>query len=451
MIRTRILRCLLTAGLLLGLTCGCSAAQTDTAEPAPDVMVICAEQRDYRSVMKGVNYYSVFYYPNAQFEMLWLPDPQVDPDGREQLIRQLRTQIMAGQGPDVFLLRGTDSLLNPSDSADYLFEDLHKAQTAGLFCNLTDLLDEADFAALVPALAQYKTRNEPLYLLPLGYLPLTVNWTDQAPADFAQTAGSIAPLLDYLPALIDRAGADHMDELSGLAQALPLAAGMSDLSETIARPDFPQLLQLQKQLMQLSGSATPSTIDSMKTALPGGEVLCWTGLALYDPFLEQASLLAAQNQQPRMAAVPNLEGGVTALATSYVGVRANSTHLEQAKELIQTLLSEHVQTWETNFPNPGYRQLSSADQGLPVCKTALAAMLADRNRYGPAGGFVWEEMSDSTIADYEDFQNSITQISLVDRRFERYLTICAPYFAGTQTEELTMEKLYREFVDYADE
>lgn len=449
MLRTRIVSCLLAAGLLLGLGCGCTAqpAEETTQE---DVMVICAELRDYRNVMKGVNYYAVRYYPNAQFEMLWLPDPQVDPEGREQLIRQLRTQIMAGKGPDVFLLRGTDSLLNSSDSSEYLFEDLHKAQIAGLFCNLTELLSEADFATLIPALEQYKTNNEPLYLLPLGYLPLTVSYTDQTADTFARVAQSTSPLLDYLPELINAAGQANEDALSGLARALPLAGGTGDLSETIDRADFVELLRLQKQLMQ-SGTASQPMISSLKEGLTGGEFLCWTGMPLYDPFLEQASLLAAQNSEPYFAAVPNLEGGVTGMATSYVGVRANSTHLDQARELIQTLLSEHVQTWETNFPNPGYRELSSADQGLPVCKTALAAMLRDRNRYGPSGGFVWGEISDSTIARYEAFQNSVTDITLVDRRFERYLTICAPYFAGTQSEELTLEALQREFVIYADE
>lgn len=449
MIRNRILCCLLAASLLLGLACGCSA-QTAAEEPEQDVMVICAELRDYRSVMKGVNYYSVRYYPNAQFEMLWLPDPQVDPEGREQLIRQLRTQIMAGKGPDVFLMRGTDSLLNPTDSSEYLFEDLHKAQTAGLFCDLTALLSDQDFAALIPALAQYKTSGEPLYLLPLGYLPLTVSYPDGTPEAFSRAAQSTAPLLDYLPALFSQTGDDHAGELSGLARALPLAGGTGDLSETIDREDFPALLRLQKQLMQTDVAAQPS-IFSLKESLTSGEALCWTGLPLYDPFLEQASLLAAQDSKPYFAAVPNLEGGVTAMATSYVGVRANSTHLDQARELIQTLLSEHIQTWETNFPNPGYRELSSADQGLPVCKTALAAMLRDRNRYGPSGGFVWGEISDAAIARYEDFQNSVTHITLVDRRYERYLAICTPYFADTQSEERTLEALQREFVIYADE
>lgn len=449
MIRNRIFRCLLAAALLLGLACGCSV-QTAEEEPQQDVMVICAELRDYRNVMKGVNYYSVRYYPNAQFEMLWLPDPQVDLEGREQLIRQLRTQIMAGKGPDVFLLRGTDSLLNPTDSSEYLFEDLHKAQTAGLFCDLTTLLSDQDFAGLIPALAEYKTNGEPLYLLPLGYLPLTVSYPSGTPDAFAQAAQSTAPLLDYLPSLLSQAGDDHSGDLSGLARALPLAGGTGDLSETIDREDFPALLRLQKQLMQTDTFGQP-TISSLKEGFTGGEFLCWTGFPLYDPFLEQASLLAAQNSEPYFAAVPNLEGGVTAMATSYVGVRANSTHLDQARELIQLLLSEHIQTWETNFPNPGYRELSSADQGLPVCKTALAAMLRDRNRYGPAGGFVWGEISDATIARYEDFQNSVTHITLVDRRYERYLAICEPYFAGTQSEELTLEKLQREFVIYADE
>ena len=64
---------------------------------------------------------------------------------------------------------------------------------------------------------------------------------------------------------------------------------------------------------------------------------------------------------------------------------------------------------------------------------------------------MWDEISDATIARYEDFQNSVTHITLVDRRYERYLAICEPYFAGTQSEELTLEKLQREFVIYADE
>lgn len=445
----RVLCGLLAAGLMLGLGCGCTAPAEEPA-PEQDVLVICAEQKDYRSVMKGVNYYSVLYYPNAPFEMLWLPDPQTDPEGREQLIRQLRTQIMAGKGPDVFLLRGTDSLLNPSDSSEYLFEDLHKAQMAGLFCDLTTLLTEQDFAGLIPALAEYKTSGEALYLLPLGYLPLTVNYTGQAPDAFAQAAQNTAPLLDYLPELLGQAGDTHAGELSGLAKALPLAGGTGDLSETIARADFPELLRLQKQLLQAGDGAQPS-IAPLRDSLFGGSALCWTGLPLYDPFLEQASLLAAQDSEPYFAALPNLEGGVTALATSYVGVRANSVHLEQARQLIQTLLSEHAQTWETNFPEPGYRELSSADQGLPVCRTALAAMLRDRNRFGPSGGFVWDEISDATIDRYEDFQNRVTRIALVDRRFERYLTLCAPYFAGTQSEASTLEALQREFVTYADE
>ena len=78
---------------------------------------------------------------------------------------------------------------------------------------------------MIPALAEYKTNGEPLYLLPLGYLPLTVSYTGGTPDAFAQAAQSTAPLLDDPPSLLSQAGDDHSGELSGLARALPLAGG----------------------------------------------------------------------------------------------------------------------------------------------------------------------------------------------------------------------------------
>lgn len=148
----RILTLLIMAGLVL--CCGCiKAEQKDEA-----LWVLI----DYRTsgfpVEQALQSFQQTY-PNVPLRIEYLPE---DPGEQELYLEQLRTEIMAGQGPDVFLL------------AQYspVFSDVEQSMHSGLFLDIstyydTDTALEKD--GFAQSIMEAGVVDGARYILPLYY------------------------------------------------------------------------------------------------------------------------------------------------------------------------------------------------------------------------------------------------------------------------------------------
>ena len=101
-----------------------------------------------------------------------------DFDAREVRLQQLRTEIMAGKGPDIFLLPTsmtnliTDEYEPEIFYLESLFPDVNQAMHNGLFMDISDLYDadtELDKDGLLTTVMDAGKVGEARYTLPLRY------------------------------------------------------------------------------------------------------------------------------------------------------------------------------------------------------------------------------------------------------------------------------------------
>lgn len=114
-------------------------------------------------------------HPGITVKLEILPTEE---DERETYLHQLRTQIMAGEGPDVYLLPtgGTLSTGTPQSlkeiQVEPLFPDVRQSMRSGIFSDLRKYYDgdtELNTEALHPDIMEAGCLEEERYVLPLRF------------------------------------------------------------------------------------------------------------------------------------------------------------------------------------------------------------------------------------------------------------------------------------------
>ena len=119
-LRIKITVMLLLLGLLLQ---GCSGSGTKLS--ATDELVICIDTHIYRMFKNIIRVYTETY-PNVQitYEVVTRDDsifaPLIDEDYKFTTLRHLQTEIMSGNGPDLFIL-------DAGYNGECFFRDINKA------------------------------------------------------------------------------------------------------------------------------------------------------------------------------------------------------------------------------------------------------------------------------------------------------------------------------------
>lgn len=121
-------------------------------------------------------------HPDVQVSLEVLPDKEEE---RKAALQKLRTEIMAGQGPDVFLLPAGSTISVPDFAwLDPLFQNVEQAMRNKLFLDLTEYFnndEELDHTALNNQILDGGVVDGKRYVLPLGYnMPVLYVDTDRA-------------------------------------------------------------------------------------------------------------------------------------------------------------------------------------------------------------------------------------------------------------------------------
>ncbi len=337
--------------------------------------------------------------PDVDIKYVILPDisqgAAYKKENRETMLSQLRTQVMAGTGPDLFILESDfNSWWLPA-----LFQDPEIAMRGGVFCDLLPLFSQAeisvdDFNAPVMEVGQVNGKQ---YIVPLYYQVLGVvsnDATQKIMGDdaFRNTAG----MLDGLRAMaeVPGAGAVIVNSWSNLYELLcdpyyPANPRPVDYDAQTARIDTPLL----RDILETCKIAIEKC-DALAADMPDMSPEFWQDYMQTEQYFAVWGRLEAMacevgmselytGMSPHLDAFPTEDGGVRAEVSLYAGIRANSANKYNAVNLLKTLLSAPYQTKSDDEWGGGW------DYGWPVRKGVLAERLKKYVDTGKHWGFMF--------------------------------------------------------------
>ena len=265
--------------LLLGLVMQTMVACAPVSQETSELWVVTEE-----STSDGMNYQAeeaakIFQqeYPGVTVKLEILP---TDATERSIYLKQLRTQIMAGNGPDVYLLPTGNELITDSrmkqntDSVtvEPLFSDIEQAMYAGMFWDLQDYY-EADTALNTEGLQQdvmdAGVVDGARYVLPLRYtMPVLLVNRDSEITRTLDAAG-----LSWDDGISDLAAYALDVEDTMLATGLQLPEETSVFSmlydyqkgkNLITKDEISEYMRLYQQWYALSNAAKQQMIETVQ-------------------------------------------------------------------------------------------------------------------------------------------------------------------------------------------
>lgn len=257
---------------------------------------------------------------------------------REIALDKIRTDIMAGGGPDVFIVT--------ERYAGSLFPVPEKAMHEGLFLPLDSYIQSAaqsDWDKLMPAVMEAGQTDEGQVLVPMMYtLPVTIYHKEDVPE--APPAGTTwQEMLEDETNILRNAAVMGFNVVGGLA---PSADGsIVSILGQFADYEAGTLLFSEEDLLQCTEALLTlrDEIDS-DAALPEyaqGMLYGSAPLTMNQGRSEGYPL--CRNDPMTMIPVYAKDGGVTATVEAYVGVNRNTKHAEEAFSVVDYLMRAETQ------------------------------------------------------------------------------------------------------------
>ena len=272
--------------------------------------------------------------PNIEVE--YVPGRGTERDNR---ITSLHTQIMAGKGPDVYLV------VCPSpDTVDFLLEAEHpflfpyvqSSMRQNLFLPLDDYIENAqfmEFDKLTPAVMAAGRTEKGQVVLPMTYEFKTsvfnradISFYDSLPLTWDEAFASNDPAIWAASSYNNSTFGDALGELADF-DTLKLSFSEEDL----ARVAYQDRFLLDKNIHEGFVGAPPYINCSFS----------FHNYRFPLSSIEAPSLLA--EEAPAMVPLYNIHGGVTANINSFAAIDANTEHPEEAFFVLDLLLSKEAQ------------------------------------------------------------------------------------------------------------
>ena len=300
-----------------------------------------------------------------------------DPTARKIMLERLGTEIMAGKGPDIFVLPAARTNMDiaapmwfsgiqlASESYEMLFPDVELSMYNGLFADISEYYDadtELDKENLVTAVMDAGIVGDARYVLPLRYnIPLIYVDVDRM-AD----AGVSMDIFDQdIVSMMDDIAESGLDWLAAGAYlnqikhyALNFFPDVVDYEAqevTITKDELTTFMRSYVSMRQQQGSQRNSNgISTFSSYIAGVESVPAKndsyGLVTADLDTALSSVLIAKDAGTNLAMYPlrATDGSVIADVTFYGAVGAGCKEPELAYELLRGVLSEEVQ-WHSNM------------------------------------------------------------------------------------------------------
>ena len=339
---------------------------------------------------------------------------------RESKLTRIRTEIMAGQGPDIFIMAyQSDSFINNKS----LFLMPEKSMELGLFYPLDEFIENAQFMhydEMIPQIvAAGRSEEYGQVILPLEYTFCTTffmkddvpeplepcTWQEQAQSevtayraaasqlsvmDELNLSGSLGKIADYKNRkmiLTEEELLEHVTRYVALHRAY-VQGDLTDLPvccQTDMKPYF--------EMDNLSVQQAPPDIYPNSEHIPD-LIFGFTQWAEEDEFT--------------MVPMYNTEGGVTATIHSWAAINANCKRGEEAFFVLDYLFGKY---YESTDPTPFGVYSFLAGRGVPVYKDMMRKENPVLTTY--ASNYHWR-MNDTNFAEFERVRGQINCVRFYD-------------------------------------
>ncbi len=330
-----------------------------------------------------------------------------DVSGRAEMLQRIRTELMAGRGPDVLLLRNAYSDYDKLNPRAPLLDDMELAMQNGLFYDISEFYD-ADTALkteeLQSVIMEAGMLDGARYVLPFRF-DIPVMYVEKN--RFAQTGLStdifqmnILELMDYFVSMEDHATAINFYlQWINPQFTMNVFSWLFDYdrgSVAVTRDEMETFLRAYQayrvRLIQATPYEETSYTTSVKKYIRDGKY--WTTET--DNFLlihclqnavETMAIGKMKGAELEVHPVRSMDGSVVADITFYGAVSAGSRNPELAYDFLRSFLTEDYQ-WERNTVQNG-SDWSLATYGWPVrtkgsfTEVAKSAQEASQNVYIP--------------------------------------------------------------------
>lgn len=374
-----------------------------------------------------------------------LPESGVE---REAKLTRLRTEIMAGEGPDIFIMAcdtGTSS-----DGVDVLFPIPEKAMESGLFLTLDEYIENAQFMEwdkLTPAVMEAGRNEYGQQILPLTYtFPVTFYYQSEVSHEVSKEATWEDMLADESKVLTSAAAWIHTTEEEYGLYTLQswekhyLECILGDL----ANYEEEKLLFTEKELLQ----RTEEILDLRKQYLNGE----YTEYTVVSSCFQDALTIGfndvdafwsfdrfngmTRTEVFTMIPLYSDDGGVTANIMYYAAISCNTKRPEDAFFILDVLMEKTTQQRSEIY------KWFSIDEGVPMHEDLL------QEEYPTRYMGEWY-LSDNNYAELCEIRDNITSAHfqggldlVLDKMFEEY------YYAVIEDQAKSKEEIvsnaYRE-------
>ena len=267
-------------------------------------------------------------HPDIRIEVLSIPTIGAS---AETALSELRTEIMAGEGPDVFLLSGPNP--NVLEETIHLFEIPEVTMNADIFLPLDQYIDHAEYTnweMLNQKILQAGKTEEGQMLIPVSYTYYAYVFREE---DLAQ--------LEALPVTWEQVVETDNPYLQQKLWG-KIGGQFHNAFGKVANYEEGTFL-LSKELLLDQLESTASFLQSgLRKGKTAGETEEIVGGNVDREVMEL--LMREQNQSHHIWALPNIEKGVTANICLYAGVNRNTEYPEEAFSVVDMLLSDEVQS-----------------------------------------------------------------------------------------------------------
>ena len=355
-------------------------------------------------------------YPDVEMNVEILP---LEESARVLRFQQIRTQIMAGEGPDVFLLpTGTEVVLDEAYEAEPVsilpfFSDVNQAMRIGIFKDLSTLYDgdnELNKAELNQKIMDAGCVGTGRYVIPLRYtMPVLFFYSENEPGgepaldlssmnalsivestlgtgrESIGTNVNLSAPFCGLPQLLDYDEKTLQIDTAQMADYLRLyqhwKAKKIPYDAQISREGSSQMYKSESQLVQsmLPEDFYQVSYDSFGIlwyAVGGGMSWITSGFPLYSGNLgnviDSVAYSKVRDLEIQLYPFRALDGTIYAEITYYGAVNRNTNHPELAYQLLHILLGEEYQ-WDLYRPiadiNSGHRFQGLVEFSWPVRST----------------------------------------------------------------------------------
>ena len=418
----------LILSLCIGLFTSCASSGVSPEQKAGNqteiVIAVSEHQKEFYQVV--ISEYRKLHPETAvTVEIIpWIDNmPTEKTEKNRKAVKDMQVQVLAGKGPDVFLLDESDSLL----------PDIVKSSYNGVFLDLNTVIDGIKSLPLNQTVVKAGEVDGKQYFLPLGYKLAGIAVADDTLGDFQPSSGQPDQFLKEVAA---HAGVESFRNESLMKWYLPGLFGTPVLdyeekSVTVSK-ELQDMAELLEEGLGITDENAPELPDIMTV-----------GDSDDDSFAMLVEGSFASGTDIKFLPFPNGEGGINAQVSIFAAVRANSAHASEAGEFLAFLLSDEMQG-STGWEGFGNGKMPSV---VPVNNNAVVPALQYKFALGA------EEYQEDAAKKAEELFQLTQQVTTA--RFcgyENSLVRRAVFMTdGSQSVEERLEDLKNELRFYFDE